>query len=165
MRQVTLPPAKPGSGQLELYKGESDKRTTASSADAAYAAHTNVNKRLIMSQHKDLAASTGVIPAKTLSGKSLGSLGEYSMDWNKADLCEVSSLPKVPAYQLPAGMNPDPASPVTIGQLMYELKASMLRVDHSVEVNFLHTPILCILPSYRHSTSPRDSGRVACYPA
>ena len=59
MRQVTLPLAKPGSGQLELYKGESDKRTMASSADAAYAAHTNVNKRLIMSQHKDLAASGG----------------------------------------------------------------------------------------------------------
>ena len=146
MRQVKppsdqLPLAKPNSGQLELYKGEPEKRKT-SSADAAYAVHTNVNKRLIMSQHKDLSASTSLIPAQTLSGKSLGSLKEYSMDWNKADLCEVSSLPKVPAYQLPAGTNPDPASPVTIGQMMYDLKASMLRVDHTVEVNFLH-----ILPS------------------
>ena len=100
-----------------------------------------LNQQLAASQSKDIAStSINLVPMQTLSGKSLGSLGEYSMDWNNADTCDVSSMPQIPEYPPPAllaGVELDPASPITIGQRMYELKAAMLRVDRSVEVMYL----------------------------
>ena len=86
---------------------------------AAYSAHMDLNQQLAVSQSKDIAsASINLVPMQTLSGKSLGSLGEYSMDWNNADTCDVSSMPQIPEYPppaLPAGIELDPASPITIG--------------------------------------------------
>ena len=62
------------------------------------------------------------------------------MDWNNADMCDESSMPDIPEYPppaLPAGVELDPASPITIGQRLYELKAALLRADRSIEVMYL----------------------------
>ena len=75
----------------------------------------------------------------TTSGGSLGSLSKYILDWNLAETCEVSSSYNILEY--PPPVNPtatelDPASPMTIGQCLYELMSAMLRVDDSIEVTF-----------------------------
>ena len=78
------------------------------------------------------------------------------MDWNNADLQEATSAARVPAYPLPElvdGKPLDPASPITVGQLMYNAKAAMLEVDRAVEVSFLSS----LIPS------PRDLGGVTCH--
>ena len=69
---------------------------------------------------------------KTLSGRSLGSLGKYSMDWNNADICETSIAAPIPDYPLPqlvSGKPLDPASPITVGHRMYVAKAAVLELD------------------------------------
>ena len=109
--------------------------------NAAYTTHHKLNQQLIQSQSKDMSsASACLVPRQTLSGKSLGSLGQYSLDWNNADTDKVSSAPPLPPLIGPVlGSSPDlhPASPITLGQKMFSLKAAMLDVDRAVEVTLL----------------------------
>ena len=52
-------------------------------------------------------------------------------------MCKVSSAPAIPEYPPPVlapGIDLDLASPITIGQKMYKMKAAMLEVDQAVEV-------------------------------
>ena len=98
-----------------------------------YAAHKNLNQQLILSQSKDIdPARAHLVPRQTLCGKSLGSLGQYSQDWNDADTGEVSSAPTLPPL-----LTPNPDSPISLGQKMFAAKAAILDVDRAVEVTFL----------------------------
>ena len=109
-------------------------------AKTSRAFHKTLNVQLAGSG--DAGATTtcpSQVPVRTTGGGSLGSLSKYSLDWNLAETCEVSSSLNIPEY--PPPVNPtaaelDPASPMTVGQRLYELKAAMLRVDDSVEVIF-----------------------------
>ena len=59
------------------------------------------------------------------------------MDWNNADLQEANSSARVSAYPLPGfidGKPLDPASPITVGHLMYNVKVALLEADRAVEV-------------------------------
>ena len=168
-KQVQNPPvsagkkvqhAAPASSQLQLQKQQAEltpQGLKTQRVQAAQSAHADLNKQLAASQSRDIAsASANLVPMRTLSGKSLGSLGEYSMDWNNADMCDESSMPQIPEYPppaLPAGVELDPASPITIGQRLYELKAATLRLDRSIEVILLPQAELSILVYY--SQSPR----------
>ena len=70
------------------------------------------------------------------------------MDWNKADMGEVSSKPAIPEYPSPVlapGVELDPALPITLGQKMYWMKAAVLEVDQAVEVN-TKFPALIFIP-------------------
>ena len=93
---------------------------------------------------------------QTLSGKSLGSLGQYSLDWNNADTGEVSSAPALPPLLNPAlGANPalNPANPISIGQKMFTAKAALLDVDRAVEVTLLSLLMItsCVLCRVEHT--------------
>ena len=147
------PKAPPASGQLALQKPTTKQQLEAMRVKAAYTAHHKLNAQLSASSN-----IAGFVPMKTLSGRSLGDLGKYSMDWNNADICEASSAAPIPDYPLPqlvAGKPLDPASPITVGRLMYATKAALLELDRAVEVR---------LPS-SHIPSPRDSGGVTCHSA
>ena len=151
-----VPKAPLASGQLALQKSlvtQSQQQQEAIRAKAAYSAHKNLNAQLIASSN-----TAGFVPMKTLSGRSLGSLGKYSMDWNNADICEASSVAPIPDYplsQLVSGKPLDLASPITVGHRMYAAKAAVLELDRAIEVR---------LPS-SHIPSPRDSGGVTCHSA
>ena len=58
---------------------------------------------------------------RTKSGKSLGSLEHYSMDWNAADTGDVSSR--------------HPAGPSLLAQKMHAVKVAVLEADKAAEVN------------------------------
>ena len=142
------PKAPPASGPLVVKKPTAREGLEALRAKAAYSAHEKLNKQLVATSN-----AAGFVPMRTVSGRSLGSLVEYNMDWNNADLQEANSAARVPAYPLPElvdGKPLDPASPITVGQLMYNAKAAMLEVDRAVEVSSFSS----LIPS------PRDSGRV-----
>ena len=145
------PKTPPAPGAMVLQKPSTKQELEIMRAKAAYSTHDQLNKQL--------AARTniaGFVPMKTLSGRSLGELGKYSMDWNNADMQEASSSARIPAYpllQLLDGKPVDPASPITVGQLMYATKAAMLELDRVVEVKFPSS----LIPS------PRDSGGVTCH--
>jgi outer membrane biosynthesis protein TonB len=66
-------------------------------------------------------ATASFVLTKTTSGNSLGSLGHYSMDWNNADIGEVSSG------------NPNarlhPAGPSNLAQKVYAARLAMQEVD------------------------------------
>ena len=67
------------------------------------------------------AVSWGFAPLKTLSGNSLGSLEHYHLDWNEADMDEVT-------LQHPAG-------PSLLAQKMFAVKAAVLEADKAAEVS------------------------------
>ena len=71
------------------------------------------------------AVSWGFAPLKTLSGNSLGSLEHYNMDWNEADMDEVTLC-------RPAG---HPAGPSLLTQKMLAVKAAVLEAYKAAEVS------------------------------
>ena len=76
--------AAPASSQLQLQKQQAElmpQQLKALRVQAAHSAHMDLNQQLAVSQSKDIvSASTNLVLVRTLSGKSLGSLGEYSVD-------------------------------------------------------------------------------------
>jgi hypothetical protein len=75
---------------------------------------------------KGASLSSGVLAHQTLSGRSLGSLGHYSMDWNKADEGEVSSaLTWAPSTAV---------GPSQLGTKMHIAKLALLEADRTAEV-------------------------------
>ena len=120
------------SGPLTLQRPSAKEGLEALRAKAAYSTHEKLNKQLATPLN-----AAGLVPMRTVSGNSLGSLGQYCMDWNNADLQEASSSARVPSYPLPGfidGKPLDPASPITVGHLMYNVKAALLEADRAVEV-------------------------------
>ena len=100
-----------------------------------------------------ISGSGGFIPARTLSGKSLGSLEHYCMDWNSADISEVSSA------------NPQqrqhPAGPGMLAQKILAVKLAAAEADKTATVHTFFT--LYLFAKHRKTymiPSPRDSGRV-----
>ena len=71
------------------------------------------------------AVSWGFAPLKTLSGNSLGSLEHYNMDWNEADMDEVTSRRSTSQH---------PAGPSLLAQKMFAVKAAVLEADKAAEV-------------------------------
>ena len=67
------------------------------------------------------ATNWGFAPLQTLSGQSLGSLEQHSMDWNAADSVEVSS----------GGL---PLGPGLLAQKMLAVKAAVQEADRVAEV-------------------------------
>ena len=67
------------------------------------------------------ASNWGFAPLQTLSGHSLGSLEQHSMDWNAADSVEVSS------GGLPLGLG-------LLAQKMLAVKAAVQEADQVAEV-------------------------------
>ena len=146
---------------------DAEKEAKAARAKVARAVHKTLNTQLA-SPGNTSAATAGAtqVSAQTASGGSLGSLSKYSLDWNLAETCEVSGTVNIPDY--PPAVNPtaaelDASSSMTVGHRLYDLKASILSVDDSVEVSFPLWSFLCTRPSYMHSPSPRDLGWVICY--
>ena len=75
---------------------------------------------------KGASLSSGVLAPQTLSGRSLGSLDHYSMDWNKADEGEVSSaLTWTPSSAV---------GPSQLGTKMHIAKLALLEADRTAEV-------------------------------
>ena len=70
------------------------------------------------------ATHWGFAPLQTLSGHSLGSLKQHSMDWNAADSDEVSSG----GLQLGPGL---------LAQKMFAVKAAIQEADQVAEVKFI----------------------------
>ena len=67
-----------------------------------------------------------VLPSlRTPSDKSLGSVGQYVMDWNAADPSEVSSTPA----------NPHLVGPGLVAQCLHSMQVSALQASRVVEVN------------------------------
>ena len=60
-------------------------------------------------------------PVRTQSGRSLGSLEHYNMDWSAADTGEVTSH--------------HPAGPSILAQKMFAVKAAVLEADKVAQVN------------------------------
>jgi hypothetical protein len=93
--------------------------------------------------------SSGMMLQQTASGNSLGSLGHYSMDWNKADELEVSSS----TLKWSPGTK---AGPSQLGTKMHIAKLALLEADRAAEVNifplhyfhsfclFSHFPLVCL---------------------
>lgn len=78
-----------------------------------------------------ISGSGGFIPARTLSGKSLGSLEHYCMDWNSADISEVSSAnPHLKQH---------PAGPGMLAQKMHAAKLAVADADKTAAVNTFFT--------------------------
>ena len=75
------------------------------------------------------AADWGFAPLQTLSGHSLGSLEQHSMDWNAADSVEVSS----------GGL---PLGPGLLAQKMLAVKAAVQEADRLAEVKFIRSSFL-----------------------
>ena len=75
-------------------------------------------------------ASWGFAPLRTLSGKSLGSLEHYNMDWNAADLSEVSS--KSPTGRI---LSEHPAGPSLVAQKMHTAKAALHEAERATAVS------------------------------
>ena len=73
-----------------------------------------------------VSAGEGFVPNRTLSGKSLGSLEHYSMDWNGADMSEVSTM-NAPPKQHPAG-------PSVLAQRLYAVKLAVNEADKTAAV-------------------------------
>ena len=69
----------------------------------------------------------GFATLRTSSGRSLGSLEHYSIDWNGADMSEVSSTQIHPTRH--------PAGPSALAQKMHALKAAVHEADKTAEVN------------------------------
>ena len=67
------------------------------------------------------SSNWGFAPLQTLSGQSLGSLEQHSMDWNAADSAEVSS----------EGI---PLGPGLLAQKMFAVKAAVHEADKVAEV-------------------------------
>ena len=75
---------------------------------------------------KGASLGSGKLAHKTLSGRSLGSLGHYSMDWNRADEGEVSSsLTWAPSAAI---------GPSQLGTKMHIAKLALLEADRTAEV-------------------------------
>ena len=115
---------------------DAEKAAKAARGKAARAFHKTLNVQLAGSGDTG-ATTTGPsqVPMRTTSGGSLESLSKYSLDYNLAETCEVSSSLNIPEY--PPPVNPTaaelvPDSPMTVGQRLYEVKAAMLWVDDSV---------------------------------
>ena len=98
----------------------------------------NPERQLIVPPSKGAATSGSIqttswrfAPLRTLSGKSLGSLEHYNMDWNAADLSEVSS--KSPAGQI---VSEHPTGPSLVAQKMSAAKATLLAADQAAAVSY-----------------------------
>ena len=97
----------------------------------------NPERQLIVPPSKSAATSSsiqttswGFGPLRTLSGKSLGSLEHYNMDWNAADLGEVSS--NSPAGQI---VSEHPAGPSLVAQKLAAAKTALLAADQAAAVS------------------------------
>ena len=75
------------------------------------------------------ATNWGFAPLQTLSGQSLGSLEQHSMDWNAADSVEVSS----------GGL---PLGPGLLAQKMLAVKAAVQEADRVAEVKSIRLNFL-----------------------
>ena len=73
-----------------------------------------------------VSAGEGFVPSRTQSGKSLGSLGHYSMDWNSADMSEVSSANP--------HSRPHPAGPSMLAQKIHAVKVAVIEADKTASV-------------------------------
>ena len=89
------------------------------------------------------SSNWGFAPLQTLSGHSLGSLTQHSMDWNVADSAEVSS----------GGL---PLGPSLLAQKMFAVKATVQEADQVAKVKFYSVKFL--QNRYLTIPSPRDSG-------
>jgi len=90
----------------------------------------------------------GFVSLRTSSGGSLGSLTQYAMDWNSADLGEVTSGNPNPALH--------PGSPSVLAQKMRAARAAFDEADKTAEVRLLR--LLFTSAKHTHISSPRDSG-------
>ena len=88
------------------------------------------------------AADWGFAPLQTLSGQSLGSLEQHSIDWNAADSVEVSS----------GGL---PLGPGLLAQKMLVVKAAVQEADRVAEVKFIRLSFFVIALISHYPQSPR----------
>ena len=79
-------------------------------------------------------AGAGFVSNRTSSGKSMGSLEHYCMDWNSADMSEVSTANPQSKHH--------PAGPGALGQKLYAVKAAIAEAEKTAAVNISFT--LCI---------------------
>ena len=73
-----------------------------------------------------VSAGEGFVPSQTLSRRSLGSLEHCCMDWNGADMSEVSSANP--------HSRPHPAGPSMLAQKIHTVKVVVMEVDKTAEV-------------------------------
>jgi hypothetical protein len=102
---------------------------------------------------KIIPAASSFVMTKTPSRNNLGYLGHYSMDWNNADVSEVTSGNPEP--------RPHPAGPSNLAQKMHAAKVAIVEADKAALVSTYLISSFTFLSTYTHiSSSPRDSGRV-----
>src|SRR5664279_5272120 len=75
---------------------------------------------------KITSACDGFASSRTLSGRSLGSLEHYCMDWNSADMSEVSTVNPQPTQH--------PAGPSMRARKMHAVKLSVIEADKTAAV-------------------------------
>ena len=125
------PKTKPGAGKKLVKKDMGG-------AVGGYAQHTEVDKALTQTMHKDLTSgSSSQMPLVTLSGEKLGFLEHYAHEWNAAEMGMVDGKSIFPAPSLSlmgAPPSDQPEAPVAAGDRFLALKALMLEVDTAIEV-------------------------------
>ena len=92
----------------------------------------------------------GFVARTTSSGRSLGSLGQYCMDWNAADVPEVSS-------GNPGGPKLHPAGASNLAQKMYGAQLGLHEADKVAAVSYLFHSFFISQNTY---TSPVPEIRV-----
>ena len=84
------------------------------------------------------ATCKSFIPLQTLSGKSLGSLKQYQMDWNAVDTSEVTSQHTAVLGQLAQQIaDLPPAAPGRLFQKMHAAKVALEEANKVVVVSSL----------------------------
>jgi hypothetical protein len=75
-----------------------------------------------------IPAASSFVATKTSSGRSLGSVGHYSTDWNNADTNEITSGT--------SEVRPHPAGPSNLAQKMHTAKLALIEADKAAMVRF-----------------------------
>src|SRR5664279_6442606 len=81
---------------------------------------------------KITSSCDGFASSRTLSGRSLGSLEHYCMDWNSADMSEVSTTNPQPTQH--------PADPSMLARKMHAVKLAVIDGNKTAAViAFFHS--------------------------
>src|SRR5664279_1275168 len=102
---------------------------------------------------KITSACDGFASSRTLSGRSLGSLEHYCMDWNSADMSEVSTANPQPTQH--------PAGPSMLARKMHAVKLAVVDADKTAVVIIFFT-LFRFLQNMHPPQSPRFGLNLCC---
>jgi hypothetical protein len=139
----------------KIIKGKGSPPSTS----IALALHTSKGASRVSSLI-NLEGLGGRIPVKTMSSKSLGSLKDYCIRWNDADIMDTASSgnPKVPTktQTLASSSSEIPAKPRVIASEFFKVQQNLFQIADATTVS----PLLSLILSHISPQSPKmSSGR------